>query len=180
METITYGKRAGAHAADWALSHTTVEIPASTETDAERELKELLDRGSGERPWKIRDELGTSMLENFAVFRREEQMEKQLEIIPELRERYKKVYVEDKGDVFNSDLTQAVELGNMIDTAWCMLQAGLARKESRGAHARPYDYPNRDDENFLKHSITRWIDGRPVLSYEEVRMTKWQPEERKY
>jgi succinate dehydrogenase / fumarate reductase flavoprotein subunit len=107
-------------------------------------------------------------------------MAKQLEIIPELRDRYEKVYVEDKGNVFNSDLTQAVELRNMLDTAWCMLQAGLARKESRGAHARPYDFPSRDDENFLKHSISRWIDGRPVLSYEEVRITKWQPEERKY
>src|SRR5437764_691995 len=116
----------------------------------------------------------------FAVFRREEQMQRQLEIIPELRERYRNVYVEDKGNVFNSDLTQAIELGNMLDTAWCMLQAGIARKESRGAHARPYDYPTRDDVNFLKHSITRWRDGAPELSWAEVRMTRWQPEERKY
>jgi len=180
METITFGRRAGRAAAEWALSHTTVAVPEALERDAERELNELLARGSGERPWKIREELGTSMLENFAVFRREEQMAKQLEIIPELRERFRHVYVEDKGSVFNSDLTQAIELGNMLDTAWCMLQAGLARKESRGAHSRPYDYPDRDDKNFLKHSITRWIDGRPELSYEEVRMTKWQPEERKY
>jgi succinate dehydrogenase/fumarate reductase flavoprotein subunit len=155
-------------------------VPESVERDAERELKDLLDRGSGERPWKIREELGTSMLENFAVFRREEQMQRQLEIIPELRERYRRVYVEDKGNVFNSDLTQAIELGNMLDTAWCMVQAGLARKESRGAHARPYDYPKRDDEKFLKHSITSWVDDAPELSYAEVRMTKWQPEERKY
>jgi succinate dehydrogenase flavoprotein subunit len=180
METITFGRRAGRAAAEWALSHTTVDVPEALERDAERDVKELLDRGSGERPWKIREELGTSMLENFAVFRREEQMAKQLEIIPELRERFRHVYVEDKGNVFNSDLTQAIELGNMLDTAWCMLQAGLARKESRGAHSRPYDFPDRDDTNFLKHSITRWVDDRPELSYEEVRMTKWQPEERKY
>jgi succinate dehydrogenase flavoprotein subunit len=180
METITFGRRSGRAAAEWALSNTTIDVPESAERDAERELKELLDRTSGERPWKIREELGTSMLENFAVFRREEQMARELEIIPELRERYRHVYVEDKGNVFNSDLTQAIELGNMLDTAWCMLQAGIARKESRGAHARPYDYPNRDDEHFLKHSITRWVDDAPVLSYAEVRMTKWQPEERKY
>jgi succinate dehydrogenase / fumarate reductase, flavoprotein subunit len=180
METITFGRRSGRAAAEWALSNTTIDVPESVERDAERELNDLLERTTGERPWKIRDELGTSMLENFAVFRREEQMQRQLEIIPELRERYRKVYVEDKGNVFNSDLTQAIELGNMLDTAWCMLQAGIARRESRGAHARPYDYPTRDDVNFLKHSIVRWKDDAPELSYADVRMTKWQPEERKY
>jgi succinate dehydrogenase / fumarate reductase flavoprotein subunit len=180
METITFGRRSGRAAAEWALSNTTIDVPDSVERDAERKLKELLGRESGERPWKIREELGESMLENFAVFRREEQMARQLEIFPKLRERYRSVYVEDKGNVFNSDLTQAIELGNMLDTAWCMLQAGIARKESRGAHARPYDYPTRDDENFLKHSITRWGDDAPVLSYKDVRMGKWQPEERKY
>jgi len=180
METITYGKRAGRHAAEWALSHTTVAVPESTERDAERELRTLLDRVSGERPWKIRDELASTMHENFGVFRREQQMRDEGEIVAGLRERYAGVVVEDKGDVFNSDLTQALELGFLLELAECMIVAGLARKESRGAHARPYDYPDRDDENFLKHSMTRWIDGRPELSYEEVRMTKWQPEERKY
>src|SRR6266478_2845837 len=168
METITFGRRSGRAAAEWALSHTTIDVPESVERDAERKLRELLERSSGERPWKIREELGESMLENFAVFRREEQMAKQIEIIQELRERYHNVYVEDKGDVFNSDLTQAIELGNMLDTSWTMLQAGIARKESRGAHARPYDYPTRDDENFLKHSITRSGDDAPELSYEPV------------
>jgi len=108
-------------------------------------------------------------------------MARQIEIIDELRERYDRgVVVEDKGEVFNSDLTQAIELGNMLDLAECMLQAGIARKESRGAHARPHDYPTRDDENFMKHSITRLVDGKPELSYKEVRFTKYEPMERKY
>jgi succinate dehydrogenase/fumarate reductase flavoprotein subunit len=141
----------------------------------------LLARESGERPWQIRNDLGTSMLENFGVFRREDQMTQQVEIIGELRERYDRgVLVEDKGEIFNSDLTQAIELGNMLDLAACMLQAGVARKESRGAHARPYDFPDRDDENFMKHSITRWVDGAPELSYKDVRYTKYDPMERKY
>src|SRR4051794_10660979 len=180
METITFGRRAGRAAADWSLSHTTIEVPESAERDAERELKTLLDRTVGERPWKIRDELGASMLENFGVFRREEKMLRQLDIIEELRERYENVYVEDKGEVFNSDLTQAIELGYMLDLAACMLQAGIARKESRGAHSRPYDYPKRDDSRFMKHSITRWVDGMPELSYKDVRFTKYEPTERKY
>src|SRR5665213_4072199 len=180
METITFGRRSGTSAGEWALTQAAVDVPESVERDAERELKQLLDRETGERPWKIRDELGETMLENFGVFRQEEKMLRQEQLIQDLRERYKSVYVEDKGDVFNSELTQAIELGNMLDTAWCMVQAGIARKESRGAHARPHDYPTRDDANFLKHSISRWVDGAPTLSYEAVRMGKWEPEERKY
>src|ERR687884_637894 len=179
-ETITFGKRAGRHAAEWALSHTTVEVPEAVERDAERELKTLLDRSSGERPWKIRDELAQTMHENFGVFRREDQMERQGEIVERLRERYAGVYVEDKGRIFNSDLTQALELGFLLDLAACMVVSGLARKESRGAHARPHDYPERDDVNFLKHTITQWENDRPVLSWTDVRMTNWQPQERKY
>ena len=102
-------------------------------------------------------------------------------IIAGLRERYERgVLIEDKGEVFNSDLTQAIELGNMLDLAACMVQAGVARKESRGAHARPYDYPTRDDENFMKHSISRWVDDGPELTYKEVRVTKYEPMERTY
>jgi succinate dehydrogenase / fumarate reductase, flavoprotein subunit len=181
METITFGKRAGAHAADWAMSHTTVEVPSAVETDAERELKQLLDRTDGERPWSMRDELAQTMHENFGVFRREDQMRRQGEIVQSLRERYERVVVEDKGDVFNNDLTQALELGFLLELAESMVVAGIARKESRGAHARPNDYPNRDDENFLKHTlVTLGGDGRPKLDWRPVTLTKWQPEERTY
>jgi succinate dehydrogenase / fumarate reductase flavoprotein subunit len=180
METITYGKRAGAHAADWALSHTTVAVPPSVEADAERDLKALLHRNKGERPWSIRDELAQTMHENFGVFRREDQMERQGEIVASLRERYERVVVDDKGEVFNTDLTQTLELEFLLELADCMIISGLARKESRGAHARPYDYPDRDDENYLRHTIVTWADGRPQLDWRPVTMTKWEPQERKY
>jgi succinate dehydrogenase / fumarate reductase flavoprotein subunit len=180
METITYGKRSGRHAAEWALANTTVEVPASAVSDAERELKQLLDRREGERPWAIRDELGETMHENFGVFRREEQMRKQSEIVAGLRERYERVVVEDKGDVFNSDLTQALELGFLLELADAMIISGIGRKESRGAHARPYDFPTRDDENYMKHTIVRFIDQHPLLDWKPVTVTKWQPQERTY
>jgi succinate dehydrogenase / fumarate reductase, flavoprotein subunit len=180
METITYGKRVGRHAAEWALANTTVEVPPSVEADAERELKELLDRDDGERPWAIRDELAETMHENFGVFRREAQMQKQGEIVESLRERYERVVVEDKGNVFNNDLTQALELGFLLDLAACMIPAGIARKESRGAHARPYDYPERDDDNYLKHTLVTMSDGRPQVDWKPVTMTKWEPKERTY
>jgi succinate dehydrogenase / fumarate reductase flavoprotein subunit len=180
METITYGKRAGAHAADWALTHTTVEVPVSAEADAKQELQELLDRSEGERPWSIRNELAETMHANFGVFRRDEQMRKQEEIVDGLRERYERVVVEDKGDIFNNDLTQALELGFMLDLASCMVVAGIERKESRGAHARPYDYPERDDENYMRHTLVTIENGAPRLGWRPVTVTKWQPMERKY
>jgi succinate dehydrogenase / fumarate reductase, flavoprotein subunit len=180
METITYGKRAGAHAAEWALTHTTVEVPESAEADAERELQQLLDRTEGERPWSIRNELAETMHVNFGVFRREELMRKQGEIVDGLRERYERVTVEDKGQVFNNDLTQALELGFLLDLAACMVVAGIERKESRGAHARPYDFPERDDESYMRHTLVRWVDGRVKLEWKPVTMTKWQPMERTY
>jgi len=180
METITYGKRAGKAAAEWALSHTTVSVPESAVGEAEKELSQLLDRTDGERPHAIRDEMATTMHENFGVFRREDQMRRQGEIVAGLSERYERVVVEDKGQVFNNDLTQALELGFLLQLAACMVEAGLARKESRGAHARPSDFPDRDDENFLKHTLVSWRDGAPELTWEPVRMTKWEPQERTY
>jgi succinate dehydrogenase / fumarate reductase, flavoprotein subunit len=180
METITFGRRAGKAAAEWALSHTTVTVPESQVSDAERELGDLLDRLEGERPHAIRDEMASTMHENFGVFRREEQMSAQGEIVARLRERYERVVVDDKGMVFNNDLTQTLELGFMLELAACMVEAGLARKESRGAHARPYDYPDRDDQNFLKHTMITWSDGRPRLDWSPVRVTTWQPQERTY
>jgi len=181
METITFGKRAGRHAAEWALSNTAVLVPPSVEADSERELRALLGRAEGERPWTIRDELARTMHENFGVFRREEQMQEQGRIVERLGERYQRVFVEDKGSVFNSDLTQALELGFMLELADCMVVSGLARKESRGAHARPYDYPDRDDESYMRHTLTTLdADGRAQLDWKPVTATKWQPMERTY
>ena len=173
METITFGRRSGRHAAN---SHVE-----AARADAESWVEGLLDVDTGERPWQIRDELGQTMLENFGVFRYPDRMATQVGIIQDLRRRYERgVVVEDKGAIFNSDLTQAIELGYLLDLASCMLQAGVARKESRGAHSRPSDFPERDDENFMKHSISEWVDGAPRLSYRDVRVTKWQPTVRTY
>src|SRR5438128_1936349 len=180
METITFGKRAGRHAAEAAQSGSEATVPEAAVRDADVELRGLLDRSEGERPWAIRNELAESMNRNFGVFRREEQMQEQGKIVDSLRERYARVVVEDKGEVFNSDLTQALELGYLLDLAACMVEAGIARKESRGAHARPYDHPGRDDENFLKHTVVRWADGRPQLDWKPVTITRWQPAERTY
>jgi succinate dehydrogenase / fumarate reductase flavoprotein subunit len=180
METITFGRRAGQEAAERAFRVDEAKVPASALRDAEAEASMLLSRREGERPWRIREELAESMHRNFGVFRREEQMAEQGEVIDRLRARYEHVVVEDKGEVFNNDLTQALELGFLLELAECMIVAGRARKESRGAHARPHDFPERDDENYLRHTLVSWEDGRPRLGWEPVTITKWEPSVRSY
>ena len=160
METITFGRRSGTAAAEWALSHTTIDVPgvarARRGAGAARSCSTAT---SGERPWKIRDELGAvdaRQLRRLPPARR--RCCEQREILHELRERYKNVYVEDKGDVFNSDLTQAIELGNMLDTALCMVEAGIcAQGEPRRAlaPARLPDARRRELHEALDHALGR-------------------------
>jgi succinate dehydrogenase / fumarate reductase flavoprotein subunit len=180
METITFGRRAGLDAAEHAFRAADAQVPPSVLRDGERELAQLLGRSEGERPWRIREELAESMHRNFGVFRREEQMAEQGELIARLRERYASVVVEDKGEIFNNDLTQTLELGFLLELADCMVLAGLARKESRGAHARPYDYPERDDEHFLRHTLVTLEDASLRLDWQPVTITDWAPAARSY
>ena len=181
METITFGRRAGTAAAEWALSHTTIDVPESLERDAERQPRASCSTAtSASGPGRSATSSASRCSRTSASSGRRRRCCASSRSSHELRERYRNVYVEDKGEVFNSDLTQAIELGNMLDTALCMIEAGIWRKESRGAHARPHDYPTRDDENFMKHSITRWSDDGVELSTSPVRVTKYEPEERKY
>ena len=182
METITFGRRAGPRRGRvGALAHDDRRAGERRGRRRARAEGDLLDVSEGERPWQIRQDLGTSMLENFGVFRREEQMVEQIEIIEELRERYDRgVVIEDKGEVFNSDLTQAIELGNMID---------LARVHGAGRH-RAQGEPRRaraavrlpDARRRELHEALDLALGRrgPELSYEEVRVTKYEPMERNY
>ena len=189
METITFGRRSGRAAAEWALSHTTMTVTESPLRDAERELQALLDVETGERPWQIRDELGSSMLENFGVFRREQQMLDQLDIIDGLRERYARgVVVEDKGQVFNTDLTQAIELGFLLENRGLHAPGrGRAEGEPRRpfAAARLPDARRRELPQALDHALERGrrragallqareddavgADGAQVLAVEET------------
>jgi succinate dehydrogenase / fumarate reductase flavoprotein subunit len=180
METITFGRRAGRAATEAARELPATEIANGAHADAEADIKTLLDRTDGERPHAIRDELATTMHVNFGVFRREGQMLEQGKIIESLRERYQRVIVDDKGATFNNDLTQALELEFLLDLAACMIPAGVGRKESRGAHARPHDFPERDDENYMRHTMVTHRDGEFKLDWAPVRITNWPPGERTY
>ena len=120
------------------------------------------------------------MHENFGVFRREDQMEEQGEIVAALRERYERVVVEDKGDVFNSDLTQALELGFLLELADCMI-VGRDRAQGEPRRSRPPVRLSRPRRRELPaHTVVTWEDGAPSLDWKPVTITKWQPAVRTY
>ena len=143
-------------------------------------LQEILDRpDNGDRWSRIRREMGDSMNRNVAVFRTKEGIEETIEELHGLKQRYETVPVHNKGKVFNTDLIFALELGFMLDCAEAIAISALERKESRGAQSR-LDYPNRDDDNWLKHIVVTQGELGPELSELPVTITKWTPEERKY
>jgi succinate dehydrogenase / fumarate reductase flavoprotein subunit len=113
------------------------------------------------------------------VFRDGEGLKTAILKIREIKERFKNIRINDKSNYYNTDLTSALELENMIDVAEVVAVCAYERKESRGAHARR-DYPKRDDVNYLKHTIAEYTPEGPKISYRDVKITIWKPVERKY
>ena len=133
----------------------------------------------GRRVSEIKDELGELMNRHAAVFRDEAGLQSARETIGRLKEEAERAWIDDRGTVFNQDVLGAIELGYMVDCAEATVIAAMERKESRGAQFRT-DFPERNDDEWLKHiDITLNGDG-PEVSYSPVTFTQWQPEERKY
>ncbi|WP_026549963.1 succinate dehydrogenase flavoprotein subunit [Arthrobacter sp. Br18] len=184
LDINVFGKRAGLAAAAYALTADFVEIPDNPLADTEALLNTARSSEGGERVALIRKELQDIMDANVQVFRTEETLLEALAVIDGLEERYTRISVQDKGKRFNLDLLEAVELGFLLDMAKVMTAAALHRKESRGGHFRE-DYPERDDENFMTHSMA-YKDPSAVrtsgvrLETKPVVFTRYQPMERKY
>ncbi|HEY4484927.1 MAG TPA: succinate dehydrogenase/fumarate reductase flavoprotein subunit, partial [Nitrospiria bacterium] len=141
---------------------------------AKERIEVLLRRKSGERVGTLREELGATMTENLGLFRIRERMAKGLLAIREIRRRYDDVYLQDRGHIFNTELTHALELGSLIDLADTIVTAAIAREESRGAHYRK-DFPERNDAAWLKHTLIHHTPEGPRLEYSPVSITRFPP-----
>jgi succinate dehydrogenase / fumarate reductase flavoprotein subunit len=183
LDINVFGRRAGVAAAEYANNHEHVELPEDPSAVVDDQLALLLSEHGSERVADIRTELQLSMDVNASVYRTEDTLKQALHDVQALKERYAHISVHDKGKRFNTDLLEAVELGFLLELAEVLVQGALARKESRGGHARE-DYPSRDDVNFMRHTMA-YKQGDELtadirLDYKPVVQTRYEPMERKY
>jgi succinate dehydrogenase / fumarate reductase flavoprotein subunit len=180
LDIVVFGRRGGAHMARFAKDADTVELPARPEAEAAGALERLLSSNGSASTADIRSEMQEQMFDLAGVVRLEDGMRKLQGILGNLRERYGRAVVQDKGTRYNTELMEAWELGALLDCADTLVTAALARDESRGGHYRD-DHPLRDDANWLRHSLAYREDGGSVrLEYKPVKMGPYVPMERKY
>jgi succinate dehydrogenase/fumarate reductase flavoprotein subunit len=179
LETVVFGRIAGQSAAAYAREHPFVAFPGSALQEQEDRRAALFNSTGKESVATLRDAMQAVMNEHFHIFREEKQMAAGLAKVKDLRERFKNVRINDHSMVFNTALTEAFELDAMLDLAEIIAAGALARKESRGAHART-DYKDRDDTNWLKHTVAAYTPDGPAISYAPVTLGKFQPMERVY
>ncbi len=182
-ELLVFGARAGQAAATFALDQKEPSNHVLTQANDERRRLEeqyLRKTGGSERIATIRQEMQAAMEEGAGIYRNGQALQKSIDKIRELQDRYRNIRIEDDSRTFNTELTSALELGYMLEVAASIVECGLKRTESRGAHQRT-DFPSRDDDNFLAHSlIHRNADGSSRIEYLPVTITRWPPSERIY
>jgi succinate dehydrogenase / fumarate reductase, flavoprotein subunit len=184
LDINVFGKRAGIAAARYAESAPWHEMPEDASVPTVEYIERLRDHATGERIADIRRELQETMDRNAQVFRTAESLTEALADIAALKKRYRDASVQDKGRRFNTDLMEGVELGFLLDLAEVVVVGALAREESRGGHFRE-DFPTRDDERFMQHTMAYLRPGAEGqgtvgLDYKPVIITRYQPMERKY
>ncbi|GJF29614.1 succinate dehydrogenase flavoprotein subunit [Kitasatospora sp. NE20-6] len=184
LDINVFGRRAGLAAAEYAANNEFVPLPENAEALVQNLVDGLRESTGTESVAQIRKELQESMDANASVYRTGDTLKQAVADIALLRERYKSVSIQDKGSRFNTDLLEAVELGNLLDLAEVLVVSALAREESRGGHYRE-DFPTRDDVKFMQHTMAYQevaADGTTSirLDYKPVVQTRYQPMERKY
>lgn len=180
LDIVVFGKRGGRSMAEFVHTVDLPELPADPEGEVRGRIERLKGSTGTEKAVHIRDELQEHMMDKASVFRTEQSLGEMTDILGDLVARYDRMAIEDKGEVFNYDLTEALELGYLIDLAEALVVSARARTESRGAHFRD-DHTTRDDENWMKHTLAARSDtGKVTLSYKPVEGDLYAPMERKY
>jgi len=179
LELVVFGRRAGNAMAEYCAEAELEPAGDAPMEQARDAVETLRTRESGERPADVRREMQELMMENVSVFRTEELLQEAKEKLVGLRERARSIAIDDRRKTFNTDLTEAWETVGMVELAQVITECALQRTESRGAHSRE-DYPDRNDEDWLVHTLARREDGEIELRYKPVTITEFEPKERTY
>lgn len=179
LDTVVFGKRAGAKAAEHAKGISSSTFPDAALKEEESRIETLLNRKDGVKASEIKMALGTTMFDKVGIFRNKRDMETAKRNVAALRRQFETICALDSSRKFNTSLIETLEVGFGLDLAEVIVAGALARKESRGAHSR-VDYPKRDDTKWLKHTLAARTTEGPKLSYKPVTITRFQPEARGY
>ncbi|MBW2623300.1 MAG: FAD-binding protein, partial [Deltaproteobacteria bacterium] len=179
LDLVVFGRRAGLSMADEVGGINVGELDPDAGRETRDRIETLKNRTEGERVSKLRSTLQETMTHNCSVFRTEHGLRTALEEIHDLKARYEQVIVDDENDQYNTDLTETLEFGSLITLAEVIVASALNRTESRGAHSRE-DFPERDDDNWLKHTLARKTPAGPEYSYRPVIVTRFEPKPRMY
>ena len=179
LDLVVFGRRAGKKMVQNLQDLSWGQLPDQPEEKTMARIDRLKKMGSGEKAGVLRIEMQNVMMEHCSVFRQEEGLSKVLSVIKSLKDRYEGVAIDNRERRFNTDLLEALELESLLGLAHVILASAIARKESRGAHFRE-DYPIRDDQNWLKHTLAQRTDNGPRLFYKPVTITKFEPKPRVY
>ncbi len=181
LETVVFGRRAGKAIVEFLNKNGTekADLPEDQIKASISRVEGIKNKEGNEKVGVIRRELQETMMVKLGIFREEQKMREMLEKVHELEERVEHIQIDDKGMNFNTDLTEALELDNLLHFAEIIVSGALNRQESRGSQFRT-DYPKRDDKNWLKHTLAFKKEGKVIFDYKPVVITKFQPKERKY
>ncbi len=179
LELVVFGRRAGRHMAKHLTETDFLEVKPDPRERVKEELARLYEGDGTEEVATIRSEMRDVMMNNVGVFREQKRIDEAVEKVRELRNRYGKIRVQNRSNLFNQELLEALELGYLLELAEVAAMSAAARKESRGAHSRA-DYPDRDDDNWLKHTMAFRTERGVELRYKPVNISFFDPKPRTF
>jgi succinate dehydrogenase / fumarate reductase flavoprotein subunit len=179
VELIVYGRRAGQHMGQYIKGSDFPAYAGDASEMAEARLSELKSKGEGTHPEELRQEMQSTMMAKVGIYRKGTEMAEAVDTLRELRDRFKGVRTDDPSKAFNTHVLEILELGNLLDMAYISATCALDRTESRGAHARK-DYTERDDTNWLHHTLAWLRDDQITIGQKPVDISRWEPKPRKY